>query len=367
MQHFEVTYEASVSPDAVEAFAEEVLIEQTFETPLEVVHRYPDVERAGKGEVARIRPVGEGLFQITLRLPDRNITDAAQLPNALFGNASIHPRIRLVDFEPSDGLLDKFRGPSIGLKGIRERLEVSERPLTATALKPVGISLADMEKMFVDFAESGIDIIKDDHYLSDQPGCRFEQRVRRFAHLAKEIGGKAGREIWYTPSISGTPEQMRKRLDLAVENGINCVMIAPMTVGLPTLLEAAETYPELTVLAHPSFALSAALDPAVLLGKLFRMLGADAVIFANAGGRFAYSVNECRLLAAIMTAPLGSCLPSLPVPAGGISVDSVQEVIRAFGNDCMLLVGGSLLRAKDRRAAARRFVASVEEHALLQS
>jgi len=43
----------------------------------------------------------------------------------------------------------------------------------------------------------------------------------------------------------------------------------------------------------------------------------------------------------------------LPVPAGGMSVERAAEIVRAYGNDAMLLVGGSLLAAGDGLASAR--------------
>ena len=50
-------------------------------------------------------------------------------------------------------------------------------------------------------------------------------------------------------------------------------------------------------LAHPTLAGAARIAPPCLFGKLFRMLGADAVVFPNHGGRFGYSPETCRAIA----------------------------------------------------------------------
>ena len=35
----------------------------------------------------------------------------------------------------------------------------------------------------------------------------------------------------------------------------------------------------------------------------------------------------------------------MPVPAGGMSVDRTEELVRFYGNDAILLIGGSLYLA----------------------
>jgi ribulose-bisphosphate carboxylase large chain len=52
--------------------------------------------------------------------------------------------------------------------------------------------------------------------------------------------------------------------------------------------------------------------------------------------------------------------PVLPVPAGGMTVDRVDEMIRDYGQDVMLLIGGGLLSAKERLLdRTREFVRQV--------
>ena len=39
--------------------------------------------------------------------------------------------------------------------------------------------------------------------------------------------------------------------------------------------------------------------------------------------------------------------PAFPAPAGGIRVERVGELLEFYGNDCILLIGGSLYQAGD--------------------
>jgi ribulose-bisphosphate carboxylase large chain len=101
------------------------------------------------------------------------------------------------------------------------------------------------------------------------------------------------------------------------------------------------------VLAHPAYGGASRVAPQLLLGRLFRLLGADAAIFPNYGGRFSYSEQTCADIARTCRDAWSHIEPIVPVPAGGLSVERVPEVVRFYGRDVMLLIGGSLLAAGD--------------------
>jgi len=67
--------------------------------------------------------------------------------------------------------------------------------------------------------------------------------------------------------------------------------------------------------AHPSMGGATRIAPELLIGKLFRLLGARRVVFPNYGGRFGYTPDTCRQLAANARAPWHDLPPSIPVPA----------------------------------------------------
>ena len=92
---------------------------------------------------------------------------------------------------------------------------------------------------------------------------------------------------------------------------------------------------------------AARIAPPLLLGKLFRLIGADAVMFPNHGGRFGYSPDTCRRLARAALADRDGLRPCVPVPAGGMTADRVPEMLDFYGADIMLLIGGALLEARE--------------------
>jgi ribulose-bisphosphate carboxylase large chain len=124
-------------------------------------------------------------------------------------------------------------------------------------------------------------------------------------------------------------------------------VVAPMLVGLPLLGYLCEEL-DVPILAHPSGVGSSRIAPHVLIGQLFRLCGADAVIFANHGGRFAYAREACHAIAVSARASWASIAPALPVAGGGMTTERVDGVLDEYGIDTMLLVGGGLLAARDR-------------------
>ena len=343
-----VTYLVRAAAGDVAARAEALLLEQTVELPRAIAARDPWVADHILGCVEEIRPAGVDLHRVTIAQPLATTAgDPAQLLSVLFGNCSLQPDVLLADVELPDAAFDWLPGPRAGLIGLRELTGVTGRPLLATALKPMGLRPAQLAALFGTFARAGIDLIKDDHGLADHPFCPFEDRVEACLAAADVAARETGRCALYVPNLTGTPDRVRRQLEFARQVGVRAVMLSPMVVGLPLLHELASESGGLPIVAHPAFGGALRVAEPVLFGKLFRWYGADAVIFPHAGGRFSYSEATCRAIADALRAPLRRARPAFPVPAGGIRVERVGELLDFYGNDCILLIGGSLYQAGD--------------------
>ena len=350
-ERFSATYRLSVEARDVQARAQALALEQSVEMPLEAVTQ-PSVRERVVARVESIEPVQAepaGRFDVTLSLATRTTgLEAGQLLNMLFGNCSLQPDVELIDFDPNPDLLQALPGPRFGVDGWRQALGLQRappRPLTCTALKPQGLSPSQLGELARTFALAGIDVIKDDHGIADQEDARFGARVaavqRAIERAAAERGSAA--RVLYAPTLSGGPRRLREQLRIARDEGVGAVLICPMLCGVPTLVELVREEAGVPILAHPAFAGSARIVPELLLGRLFRMFGADATIFPNFGGRFSYDRGTCRAIAQRAREPLGRVRAILPVPAGGMRTERVDEMIEEFGTDVMLLIGGHLL------------------------
>jgi ribulose-bisphosphate carboxylase large chain len=253
-------------------------------------------------------------------------------------------------------MVEAFGGPRHGLAALRRRVGAPARALTCSALKPQGLSAGQLAALAGRFAQGGIDYIKDDHGLADQAYSRFAARIEAVAAALR------GSPTRYVPSLSGDLDAMRTQIAQARAAGIDTVMVAPMIAGLANFHRLVREHPEVAFVAHPTLA-GAAIAPALLFGKLFRMLGADAVIFPNHGGRFGYSPETCRRLAATALADWHGLRPAVPVPAGGMTRERVPEMLDFYGVDIMLLIGGALLEAgAGLVAATAAFVSEVRKY-----
>jgi ribulose-bisphosphate carboxylase large chain len=360
---FTVTYQVRSTAAEIEARAQGIAVEQSVEMPLAAID--DEAVLSGiVGAVQGISDVGDGLFEVRIGLATATVgADAGQLLNMVFGNTSLHDDVVLKDVDIPDVLARTFGGPRHGIAGLRSRLGVQGRALTGSALKPQGLPPEGLAILAERLARGGLDFIKDDHGLADQNYSRFAERTRACAAGVARGVGSTGHPTRYVPSLTGNLDQLRAQAGLARELGLDCVMLAPMICGFPAMQALVRDFPDIAFFAHPSLGGAARIAPELLLGGLFRLIGADAVIFPSFGGRFGYSRETCRRLTDNARRTDDGMKAALPVPAGGMTLERTGEILDFYGADTMLLVGGNLLMARERvTAEAERFVRAVAGH-----
>jgi ribulose-bisphosphate carboxylase large chain len=165
------------------------------------------------------------------------------------------------------------------------------------------------------------------------------------------------------PNICGDLREAAAQIQLAIEEGIEAVLAEPMILGLSSFHRLVQDFPRVAFFAHPAMAGAARIAPPLLLGKLFRLFGADVTVYPNYGGRFSYTPETCKAIANEARLPWAGLKPSMPSPAGGMTLERVPELLDFYGPDTMLLIGGSLLSARDRLTEeAAAFAARVASH-----
>jgi len=353
------TYCVRSAADAIDARAQAIALEQSIEAPLAAVGD-ARVLREVVAQVASVTQIAPDTFHVSVRLATETTGfEAGQLLNILFGNTSLHDDVTLVDAEFPASFVAHFGGPRFGVAGIRELTGAHGRPLTCSALKPQGLPPAELAAIAGTLARAGVDVIKDDHGLANQAAAPFSERVGAVQRAVDDANRESGGHSIYAPSLTGHLEQLREQLREARRAGAQAILVAPMVSGVGSLA-ALGREAGVPILAHPALAGVARIAPPLILGKLFRLFGADATIFPNSGGRFSWPAEVCAAIADAARLPWHGLAPTLPVPAGGMAVARVPEMRQRFGEDTMLLIGGSLLVARDSLAIrAREFVSSV--------
>ena len=354
--------------DGVARMAEDICVEQTVEFPVDLIEQ-EHIRTQIIGEVRSMEALSARRHRVCIAYPMETAgRELPQLLNVVFGNISLKPGIRLVSIRLPLSLARLYRGPRFGIEGVRARLGIQRRPLLATAIKPMGLSIDAFAELASQFARGGVDIIKDDHGLADQSFGRFEARVKAVCEAVRRVNDAGGRQCCYLPNITAPADEVLGRALFAKAFGAGGLLIAPGLVGLDTQRRIADDDRiALPIFSHPAFLgaytvhSDAGISPGVLFGTLNRLAGADATIFPNFGGRFSFSPEACRDLSNRAAAPMAHIRPIFPVPAGGMRLDRVEEMRAFYGDDIVLLIGGDLRRhGRTVEASTRRFVSAVE-------
>ncbi|MBF0564484.1 MAG: cupin domain-containing protein [Nitrospirae bacterium] len=354
-----------LSPEGIAwGIARAIALEQTVEVP-EVLVRTAEINEKIVGVTKNITPLDGSPERYAAVIAYNAEITAYQLPqflNVLYGNVSLKSGIKVVDVTLPESFLQRFKGPNFGIEGIRRLIGIYGRPLLATALKPMGLSAGELAEMAYALALGGVDIIKDDHGLADHSYCPFEDRVTLCQEAVDRANVKTGRATLYLPNLIERSERLITRVEFALRRGVRGLLLAPFILGPDAVRRIAEDYP-LVVMAHPALTgtyfhdSTHGMTQAVLLGAIFRLLGADAVIYPNVGGRFNFPVDDCQRLNDRLRSPMGHLKPVFPVPAGGMKLDNIDSMASLYGEDTVYLVGGAILsHSPDLTANARTFL-----------
>lgn len=346
------------------ARAREIAIEQTVEIPPDCFSL--EIEERIVGRTESIESLPDGRHRVVVSYSSRVVgPHFTQLVNLLFGNISLHRGIRLAAVEWPPELLDRFRGPAFGVAGLRGLTGVPRRPLVCAAIKPLGLTTEELARDAAAFARGGADLVKDDHSLDEQPELApFRERVTLCQQAVGEANAATGGRTLYFPNLTGSPGDLPERVEWLRSLGVRGAMVSPLLLGFEAVRWlAAES--GLAILGHPTFSGAFFGDdhgiaPELLFGQLFRLAGCDGVIFVHAGGRFAWSEERCAAIAEAVRAPWGPVRPAFPVPAGGVQVARAPEWVERYGEDTMVLIGGSFYQQGDLERATARLIAILE-------
>ncbi len=367
-ERFQVTYRVTALPENIERVATDLCFEETVEFPADIL---PDSVDCGVvGTVESTQAVDVNHWEVTISYADE-VTggELPQMLNVVFGNISLWPGVRVERLSLSRRLADAFGGPRFGEPGLRHRLGVGDRPLLATAIKPMGRSARDLAHIAGQCAEGGIDLIKDDHGLANQPFAPWRDRIVRCADAVAQANARTGHRSLYLPNITGPWAMIQERAAAAKAAGAGGLLIAPGLVSFDAMRYLArDPALDLPIMAHPTFLGSYVLHPDqgfshyALFGQLMRVAGADAVIYPNYGGRFAFTRDKCLEIVQGLTDPWQGLLSSLPTPGGGMRIARVSEMVETYGHSVILLIGGDLFRGPDSLVStSRRFLDQVEK------
>ena len=351
-ERFRVTYQLSgYEEEDARAIAKFICIEDTIEYPYELVSpgTYHD-QIVGQIELFELLDGNRYRVLISYAVETSGF-ELPQLLNVIYGNITFTSGIRVEKIELPPSLTKTFQGPRFGRQGIRELTKISSRPLISTSLKPMGLSPKQIAEMAYQCALGGIDIIKDDHGLSDQEFCRYHERIPRCVEAVKKANQQTGDNAVYFPAVNGRMEDFIDKAYFVKEQGADGMMLMPGLSGLDMARMLAEDKNlGMPIMFHPGFmgtyrtSPDFGLSPYVLYGQIPRLIGSDIVIFPHYEGRFAPPRKECQAALDGTEVDMGTIKTIMPSPGGGVKADFVKDMAAFYGPDVICLAAGNLHR-----------------------
>jgi ribulose-bisphosphate carboxylase large chain len=349
-ERFTVHYRLAASREAeARATTRGICLEQTVEVSDKLLAD-DDIRAHVVARIEALEAVAPGRYDVAISYAVETAAgELTQLLNVVFGNSAMQPGIQVLRLDLPPSLLQQFKGPRFGREGLRALLGVAERPLLGTALKPMGLSAGDLAELAYQLALGGVDIIKEDHGLTDQLFAPFAERVPRCAEAVVRANRETGYRSLYVPNVTAPADRVLNRARQAKAWGAGGIMVAPGLTGWDTLRVLAEDDAlALPILSHPAWLGTFAISPEqgvahhVIYGQLPRLAGADATIFVNHGGRFAFTRDDCRGIVEATQQPMGQLKPIFPIPAGGMTLDRLPEMAEFYGSEAVFLIAGGL-------------------------
>ncbi len=268
----------------------------------------------------------------------------------IFGMKAVK-NLRLLDYEPPQSYIKVFRGPQYGIKGIRELLKVDKRPILATVPKPkIGFSAEEQAQVAYEIWTGGIDLLKDDENLSSLPFNKFEKRVEEALKMREKVEAEIGERRSYLINITAETEEMKKRARFVADLNWEYVMIDIVTTGwaaLQTLREVCEDL-KLAIHAHRAMHATFTRNPKhgismFALAKTARLIGVDQIHTGTVIGKLEGSEEEVTKINEFLRKDWYHIKQAFPVSSGGLHPGLLPEILKRFGSNLVIQVGGGVL------------------------
>jgi len=275
----------------------------------------------------------------------------------LFGMKDI-ANIRLLDIHFPKKLVDSFKGPHYGIKGIRKLTRLRSRPLIGTIIKPkVGLNEKQHAKVAYEAWVGGLDVVKDDENLSHMSFNKFNKRITETLKLRDKAEKETGEKKIYMPNITAESLEMLKRAKHVKSRGGEYVMVDILTCGWAALQTVRDNVDQVI---HAHRAGHAALDrylkhgiSMLTMAKCARLIGVDQIHVGTAYvGKMAESKDDTLVVeegvekkiikehGEVLRQKWFKIKPTLAVASGGLHPGCTPKLVKIMGKDIVMQFGG---------------------------
>lgn len=277
----------------------------------------------------------------------------------IFGMSCIN-NLRLQDITFPKSLVESFKGPAFGIKGIRKLLNINKRPLIGTIVKPkVGLNYFQHADVAYEAWTGGIDVVKDDENLTNQRFNTFKERIQLTLEKRDKAEERTGEKKVYMPNVTAETNEMLKRAEFVKQHGGRYVMIDVLTAGFAALQTLRDAELGLVIHAHRAGHAALTRNPKhgismLALAKIFRLIGVDQLHIGAAFGKMhgpakeVFAVNEeieANLIHPnksehILEQKWYGLKPVFAVCSGGLHPGKIPKLVNYMGNNIIIQAGG---------------------------
>ena len=292
--------------------------------------------------------------------------NAAQLLSGAAGNIfgmKALDNLRLIDIQFPREYLKHFPGPRYGMTGVRKMMKVYRRPLLGAVPKPK-IGFSDVEHANIGFETwmGGFDFVKDDENLTSTKFNNFDRRVKLIAKLRDKAEHATGDLKDAYINITAETHEMERRAKLLHNYGFRYAMIDVVTCGVSSVQTLRETLGDYGMAIHAHRAMHASFDKnpkhgisMYFLAKLMKMIGVDQIHSGTAVGKLVGTADEVKGIADVLRSDRINEIKNVrlnqdwngikrafPVTSGGLHPGLVPDLLKLFGDECVMLVSGGI-------------------------
>jgi len=324
-----------------------VAAESSIGTWTELTTTKPYVEKLA----ARVFSINGNNFQVAYPI---GLFEHGNMPNILssvagnvFGLRALK-NLRLNNIHLPRELVRSFRGPKYGVTGIRRLLNVQDRPLVGTIIKPkLGLKTMDHAKVAYDAWVGGCDIVKDDENLSSQSFNPFDDRVVATLEMRDRAEEETGEKKVYMANITSETKEMLKRAQFVKDHGGKYMMIDILTCGFSALQTVREQDFDLVIHAHRAGHAAFTKNPKHgismrVIAKVARIIGVDQLHVGTVVGKMSETREEVSENCEALRTDLYGLNEVLPVASGGLHPGLVSSLMDFFGKDFVIQAGGGI-------------------------
>lgn len=203
--------------------------------------------------------------------------------------------IKLLDIWFPSSMLEQYDGPSYTLDDMRKYLEVYDRPILGTIIKPkMGLTSAEYAEICYDFWVGGGDFVKNDEPQANQDFCPYDKMVKHVKEAMDKAVKETGKKKVHSFNVSASDfDTMIDRCEMIVNTGFEpgsyAFLIDGITAGWMAVQTLRRRYPHVFIhfhrAAHGAFTRDE--NPigfsVLVLSKFARLAGASGIHTGTAG------------------------------------------------------------------------------------